>query len=227
MAMRISDILKCLDEAKLQYELHEVTQEPIILFPTNQFMDNHGRHLIMVVIQLTENGEFVKFFTPSAYHIPMDDTAYGMLKTFSIISWQVKLVDFEVDPADGEVRPTIDFAIEDGTLTSKQLERCCKTLARVIDILHPYIKYAQVHNEVSDQLLTNDISQIFLDHVQDSMEPTQLDEFRDFLEEIRTEMGELTADTDTNELTSDIEQPSNNTEETVDEETADSDDEWI
>lgn len=229
MAMRISDILRCLDEAKLQYELHEITQEPIILFPTNQYMDNNGRHLLMVVIQLTENGEFVKFFTPSAYHIPMDDSAYGMLKTFSIISWQVKLVDFEVDPADGEVRPTIDFAIEDGTLTTKQLERCCKTLARVVDILHPYIKYALVHNEVSEQLMTNDISQIFLDHVQDNMETDQLEQFQDFLEEIRIEMGDLPSSDDTSDTASDstpiAPQPNHSDEDSED--SSDNDDEWI
>lgn len=230
MAMRISDILRCLDEAKLQYELHEITQEPIILFPTNQYIDSHGRHLLMVVIQLTENGEFVKFFSPSAYHIPMDETAYGMLKSFAIISWQVKLVDFEVDPADGEVRPTIDFAIEDGVLTTRQLERCCKTLARVVDILHPDIKYAMLHNEVSERLMGSDISQIFLEHVQEDMDDSELDQFRSFLEEVRREMEE-----DPDEIETGVPEP-NSTEDTgstpsspsdIAEDSEDSDDEWI
>jgi hypothetical protein len=191
-------------------------------------MDNHGRHLLMVVIQLTENGEFVKFFTPSAYHIPMDDSAYGMLKTFSIISWQVKLVDFEVDPADGEVRPTIDFAVEDGVLTTKQIERCCKTLARVVDILHPYIKHALVHNEVSEMLMASDISQIFLEHVQDNMETDQLDQFQDFLEEIRTEMGDLPPDESSDaEPHSAAQISQSNPSDEDSEDSSDNDDEWI
>lgn len=161
MAIKMEDILAALDEANLRYSLHELTQEPVILFPADNYQNENGRPLLIVVVQLTEEGEYIKFFVPAAYHIPLDDSAYAVLKTFAITSWQVKLLDFEVDPGDGEVRPTIDFPIEDGTITTQQIRRCCKTLARLVDIFHPYIKYAMKNNVVHEDLLQNDIRPIF------------------------------------------------------------------
>ena len=161
MAITMDDILASLEEAALRYELHQITQEPVILFPTNNFLNDSGSYLLAVVIQLTENGEYIKFFVPSAYHIPEDESAYALLKSFAIIAWQVKLLDFEIDPGDGEVRPTIDFPIEDGSITTGQIRRCCKTLARLVDIFHPHLKYALLHNQVHDDLLQNDIRPIF------------------------------------------------------------------
>jgi hypothetical protein len=161
MAIKMEDILAALDEANLRYSLHELTQEPVILFPTDNFRGENGKNLLIVVIQLTEDGEYIKFFVPAAYHIPLDESAYAVLKSFAIIAWQVKLLDFEVDAGDGEVRPTIDFPIEDGTLTTEQIRRCCKTLARLVDIFHPHIKYALTHNVVHEALLQNDVRPIF------------------------------------------------------------------
>ena len=161
MAIKMEDILMALDEANLRYSLHELTQEPVILFPTENYQNENRRPLLIVVIQLTEDGEYIKFFVPAAYHIPLDESAYAILKSFAIIAWQVKLLDFEVDPGDGEVRPTIDFPIEDGTLTTEQIRRCCKTLARLVDIFHPYLKYALTQNVVHEDLLRNDIRPIF------------------------------------------------------------------
>ena len=220
MAMRIQEILTCLDEAHLHYELHEITREPVILFQTNNYMGDNGIHMLLVIIQLTEDGEYIKFFTPAAYHIPDDETAYAVLKTFSIIAWQVKLVDFEVDPADGEVRPTIDFALEDGTLTTEQVRRCCKTLARVIDILHPYIKHALVHNEVHERLLHGNVREIFSEFAGFEQGDSTMDEFRQRLAELQAEVEE-----EVEELFSESEPP----EEQPNPEKEDdpSDDEWI
>lgn len=161
MGITKEDILTALDNGKLRYSLHEVTKEPVILFSTDNFRNDGGSFALVVVISVTEEGEYIKFFVPSAYHIPEDESAYAVLKSFSIIAWQVKMLDFEVDPSDGEVRPTIDFPLEDGTATEKQLIRCCKTLAQLVDIFDPYIKHALLHNEVHDALLEGDISPVF------------------------------------------------------------------
>ena len=193
----MEDILMALDEANLRYSLHELTQEPVILFPADNYQNENGRALLVVVIQLTEDGEYIKFFVPSAYHIPLDESAYAVLKSFAIIAWQVKLLDFEVDPTDGEVRPTIDFPIEDGTLTTEQIRRCCKTLARLVDIFHPYLKYAITHNVVHEDLLRNDIRPIFESYnEQDDLEEA-LEGFRERIREFNR------TDEDTSDSSSD------------------------
>ena len=196
MAIKMEDILMALDEASLRYSLHELTQEPVILFPADNYQNENGRTLLIVVIQLTEDGEYIKFFVPSAYHIPLDESAYAVLKSFAIIAWQVKLLDFEVDPGDGEVRPTIDFPIEDGTLTTEQIRRCCKTLARLVDIFHPYLKYALTHNVVHEDLLRNDIRPIFESYnEQDDLEEA-LEGFRERIREFNREDDKTEEDSD-------------------------------
>ena len=97
-----------------------------------------------------------------------------------------------------------------------------------MDILHPYIKYALVHNEVSEQLMTSDISQIFLDHVQDNMEPTNLNNFG-FSRRNRIGMGDLPPSDDTSDTASDstpiAPQPNHSDEDSED--SSDNDDEWF
>ena len=195
MAIKMEDILMALDEANLRYSLHELTQEPVILFPTENYQNENRRSLLIVVIQLTEDGEYIKFFVPAAYHIPLDESAYAVLKSFAIIAWQVKLLDFEVDPGDGEVRPTIDFPIEDGTLTTEQVRRCCKTLARLVDIFHPYLKYAITHNVVHEDLLRNDIRPIFEAY-------NERDDLEEALEGFRERIREFSLEEDNDELSS-------------------------
>ena len=235
MAIKMEDILMALDEANLRYSLHELTQEPVILFPTENYQNENRRPLLIVVIQLTEDGEYIKFFVPAAYHIPLDESAYAVLKSFAIIAWQVKLLDFEVDPGDGEVRPTIDFPIEDGTLTTEQIRRCCKTLARLVDIFHPHLKYALTHNVVHEDLLRNDIRPIFEAYnEQDDLEEA-LEGFRERIREFNKEdeeQEELDSEDSSSDSSSD--EPSNEDidevemdvyEESSSEES--SEDEWI
>ena len=99
MAIKMEDILMALDEANLRYSLHELTQEPVILFPTENYQNENRRSLLIVVIQLTEDGEYIKFSFLRLI-ISHGRIAYAVLKSFAIIAWQVKLLDFEVDPGE-------------------------------------------------------------------------------------------------------------------------------
>ena len=160
MAVEISQIVEHLQNAGIHHELHEVTKEPVIFFQTNNYVNVQGTNVLMVVIQVTERGEYLKFFAPSAYYIPEDETAYAVLKTFAIIAWRVKLVDFEVDPTDGEVRPTIDFPVEDAKVTQEQVVRCCKTLSRVVDLMDKYIRHAILYQTVHFALLQDNVHEL-------------------------------------------------------------------
>ena len=244
MAVTIQSILASLNEAHLRYKLHELTGEPLVVFPTDQYVNNSGTNHLMIVIQLTEDGEYVKFFVPSAYHIPEDESAYAVLKSFSIIAWQVKLLDFEVDPSDGEVRPTIDFPIEDGTLTTLQIQRCCRTLARLVDIFHPYIKSALVNNKVPSELSCGDIGTVLRAYDDDmQVEPDAIPDldrrFREMRERLATleeeeeehEEDETTNTGDSDSTASDSSEnkdaPQEDQSQVASTEEDSSDDEWI
>lgn len=63
----------------------------------------------------------------------------ALFQTLLQISWDTKMVQFEYDPDDGEVRAIIEFPIEDSTLTCKQLMRCIYGITGVLEKYHEQI----------------------------------------------------------------------------------------
>jgi len=55
------------------------------------------------------------------------------LQTLLTISWETKMVQWEYDPSDGEVRAMIEFPLEDAPLTERQFWRCVHGLVRIVD----------------------------------------------------------------------------------------------
>jgi hypothetical protein len=53
-----------------------------------------------------------------------------------MVQWKTKLIQFEFDARDGEVRPVIEFPLEDAPLTSKQLLRCLSGMTELVDKYH-------------------------------------------------------------------------------------------
>lgn len=58
------------------------------------------------------------------------------------VQWQTKLIQFEYDRNDGEIRPIVEFPIEDSTLTARQLMRCILGLVEIIDNYYPVLRWA-------------------------------------------------------------------------------------
>ena len=99
------------------------------------------------------------------------------------------MVDFELDVNDGEVRPTIDFPIEDGDLTAKQVFRCCQTLAQVLDGLDPFIRHSLLFAEVHEDLLTKDLIEVLGQRPEEEPDLQQtVEDLVDTLHELREAM---------------------------------------
>ncbi|AFY83910.1 CHAT domain-containing protein [Oscillatoria acuminata] len=96
--------------------------------------ENHRIHLTIeglpVILNLEENGELLRCFIPqlltiSAEH-PYAETA---MATLLRLGWELKLVRWQRNPSDGEVRVTTEIPLEDATLTPRQLR---STLTRLV-----------------------------------------------------------------------------------------------
>ncbi len=59
------------------------------------------------------------------------------------VQWKTKLIQFEYDSSDGEIRPMIEFPIEDSRFTSKQMMRCIHGLLSLVDEYAPVINKAK------------------------------------------------------------------------------------
>jgi hypothetical protein len=82
------------------------------------------RESLTVVIEISENGEFIQIFLPQLLTISDDHPHYERaLETLLHLGWQHKLARWQRDPDDGEVRLQADLPLEDSELTPKQFWR--------------------------------------------------------------------------------------------------------
>ncbi|MER3431988.1 MAG: hypothetical protein C4288_00790 [Leptolyngbya sp. ERB_1_1] len=98
----------------------------------------YGENLedFLIVIQLDEEGEFFEMFAPRVLAGVKDHPhKTAILQTMLAISWETKMLQWEYDPSDGEIRAIIEFPLEDSTLTERQFNRCLHSLVELVDEL--------------------------------------------------------------------------------------------
>lgn len=128
MAATLEQIASYLDAKGWAYKLDE--EENRIL--TGIQADNIENFLI--VIQLDEDGEFFELFAPRVLSGVKDHPhKAAILQTMLSISWETKMLQWEYDPSDGEIRAIIEFPLEDSTLTERQFNRCLYSLVELVD----------------------------------------------------------------------------------------------
>lgn len=140
MPTSIDEIRSMLDELDIQYR-HRDDRAIYILFETRQYRNPEGEPALWMIIDLDEGGEYFKLFAPNAF------TADGnhpdiFLKACLVVQWRTKLIQFEYDESDGEIRPIIEFPIEDSALTAQQLKRCIGGMVQLIDEYAPFLERA-------------------------------------------------------------------------------------
>ena len=94
--------------------------------------DSSGEFGLVLVIQIMEEGEYFKIFAPAAYKT-QGPHAGAALAACMQIQWRTQLIQFEYDTRDGEIRPVVEFPLEDAELTPRQLFRCIDGLCKIID----------------------------------------------------------------------------------------------
>ena len=141
MAMTRKDIEAILDEMQFRYRPHDEWAVAFGMCMERYENPENGEHSMMVVVRLTEDGEYFSMFAPVAYRVKGEHQD-AFLRACAQIQWKTKLIQFEWDESDGEVRPVVEFPLEDGRITRKQFERCLSGLCQIIDEFHPVLKRA-------------------------------------------------------------------------------------
>ena len=140
MATTVKELSALLDQMKLNYKEQDDGALTILMRMKN-YRDADGDEGLFIVIQLLEDGEYLRVFCPLAYKVsgPHTDIA---LRVCGMIQWQTKLIQYEYDHTDGELRPIVEFPLEDATLTFRQLKRCVMALCHLVDTYHSAIQRA-------------------------------------------------------------------------------------
>ncbi len=114
----------------------------VVIFKTDAYKDTDGDKLLFIFIKLEENGEYIKIYCPMAWAIKGNKHAAAFREACMEIQFLTKLLQFEYDPRDGEIRPMIEWPIEDGTVTSPQLARAISGMKSLIDKYAPVLDKA-------------------------------------------------------------------------------------
>ncbi len=127
MATTLPFIAHCLEQRGWKYNF-DADKCRIITGVKAENIDDFG-----ICIQLSENGEFLQFVAPQLLAVK-DCLHKGVLfQTMLAISWEIKMLRFEYDPTDGEVRASIELPIEDSQLTERLFNRCLSGLIELVD----------------------------------------------------------------------------------------------
>jgi hypothetical protein len=142
MAMTLKEIKALMDELNLKCHLDEERGIIGSGWATDNYKNMDGDKGIRVLIRVEEDGEYIKIFSPSVYKYKEGPNMTAVLQACMYVSWRTKMVQFEYDPSDGEIRAIIEFPLEDGKITAKQLRRMVGGLSRIIDEYDPMIRKA-------------------------------------------------------------------------------------
>ncbi|HLP92003.1 MAG TPA: hypothetical protein VK184_25865 [Nostocaceae cyanobacterium] len=128
MGANLKQIANYLDNLGWHYRLDEEEDRIITGVEADNIED------FLIVVQLDEEGKFFRVFAPQILagvkEHPYKET---ILQTMLAISWETKMLQWEYDPSDGEIRAIIEFPLEDSTLTERQFNRCLSGLIQIVD----------------------------------------------------------------------------------------------
>ena len=111
-------------------------------FTTTRYAHDDGRRGVVVAVSVSEDGEFVEFTAPGLYDASRCRDPGKLFQTLLDVTMRTKLVRFEHDASDGEIRATVTFPVEDGRLTGRQFHRMVEAIPKAVDRWHPVIRQA-------------------------------------------------------------------------------------
>lgn len=111
----------------------------VMSWTTERYRDpDTGDKSAFIVVRLEEEGRFIKVFSPQCFRSEVPHKL-AFLEALLGICWRTKLLQFEFDASDGEVRAMVEWPIEDSTLTWKQIHRAILALVLLLDKYHDLV----------------------------------------------------------------------------------------
>ncbi len=141
MATTLAEVTHFLDQRDLTYSVRDDHTIVTGFGGLTAYRDDDGDPHLRVVIQVQEDGRYLQIFAPEAYRVPAE-SAGPFLQACAMVQWRTKLIQFEYDAEDGEIRPVVEFPLMDAALTGNQLMRAVHGLVELVDMYHPVLERA-------------------------------------------------------------------------------------
>ena len=129
---------------------HQIQDEAVYVPYTMTTFTNtiNDRNIVVIVIGIQNEGEMVRLMVPNAYKFPNGGNSYNklaLMQTLLQITYDTKLLQFEYEPDEGEIRITVDIPVIDSRLTERQLSFCLEGIIHCLDKYHDQILDAMRH----------------------------------------------------------------------------------
>jgi hypothetical protein len=136
MATTLKEIKKFLEDSGLHFNAFDEDDVITIGFSCDPeettFRDRDGDPCLQILLRLVESGEFLVVVAPFCWNLQNCPNRQAVCEALAIISGRFKMIRWDFDPSDGEVRPNIELALEDASLTAKQLQRAIAGILQVV-----------------------------------------------------------------------------------------------
>jgi hypothetical protein len=147
MPSSIDEIQAHLTDLGINHQIHhDVAYVP---YTTTKFTNTTNQKKTVIILVGAQNeGEVVRLMVPYAYKFPNAGNSYNklaLMQTLLQITYSTKLMQFEYDPDQGEIRITVDIPVMDSRLTHKQLSFCLECIVHCLDTYHDQILDAMRH----------------------------------------------------------------------------------
>ena len=158
MAMQMERLESFLLAEKLKFRSHEAGHI-VVGFATRNYTAPSGNAPtargaddgfkgIAIAVRLSENGQYLECLAPGLYDLGTCRHRDAVLRALMAIMQRTKMVRFDWDPADGEIRCSVECPLEDGSLTRRQFIRMLRALPEIIDDWDPVIRGAMETGEL-------------------------------------------------------------------------------
>ncbi len=134
MATSLQQIATFLEKRQLKFVREDANNRILLPF---QAEDNEK---VVIVVVLEENGEFLKILSPSVLTYRDGPHRLVLFQAMLEICWETKMLQWEYDPSDGEIRAIIEFPLEDAALTERQFFRAFEGLLQLLNLNRPRLK---------------------------------------------------------------------------------------
>jgi hypothetical protein len=141
VATSYETICKYLDTRGIDYSRHD-NGAILIRYETNKYRDPQGQTNLLIAIELEQEGRFVKIFVPNAFSYRDGPYKAVVLQAALFINFQTKMLQFEYDPRDGEIRAMVEFPLEDSPLGEEQFFRAFTALCLLLEESSPFMHQA-------------------------------------------------------------------------------------
>jgi hypothetical protein len=160
MPTTIQQVTSFLDEYELTYDVKEEYDAIGIGFSLDEssttYRDRDGDAHLQLVIRVVEDGEFVVVLAPQAWNIDACPHKAAVFETLVALQARFKLLRFDYDPDDGEIRPNVELPVEDSTLSSKQFHRLMHAVIIGVQRLDRVVRHAMETGTVCLDLMNEE-----------------------------------------------------------------------